>query len=44
MKKRKIFTLLSLLFVVMSCSNPIDNSNKNEEKKDQKEQTQQTSQ
>ena len=44
MKKRKIFTLLSLLFVVISCSNPIDNSNKNEEKKDQKEQTQQTSQ
>ena len=44
MKKRKIFTLLSLLFVVMSCSNPINNSNKNEEKKDQKEQTQQTSQ
>ena len=44
MKKRKIFTLLSLLFVVMSCSNPIDNSNKNEEKKDQEEQTQQTSQ
>ena len=44
MKKRKIFTLLSLLFIVMSCSNPIDNSNKNEEKKDQKEQTQQTSQ
>ena len=44
MKKRKIFTLLSLLFVVMSCSNPIDNSNKNEEKKDQKEQTQQSSQ
>ena len=44
MKKRKIFTLLSLLFVVMSCSNPIDNSNKNEEKKGQKEQTQQTSQ
>ena len=44
MKKRRIFILLSLLFVVMSCSNPIDNSNKNEEKKDQKEQTQQTSQ
>ena len=44
MKRRKIFTLLSLLFVAMSCSKPLDNVKNNEEKKEQKEQTQQMSQ
>lgn len=44
MKRRKIFTLLSLLFIAMSCSKPIDNVKNNEEKKEQKEQTQQMSQ
>ena len=41
MKKKKIFTLLSLLFIAMSCSKPIENAKKSEE---QKEQTQQMSQ
>jgi len=41
MKRRKIFTLLSLLFIAMSCSKPIENAKKSEE---QKEQTQQMSQ
>ena len=44
MKRRKIFTLLSLLFIAMSCSKPLDNVKNNEEKKEQKEQTQQMSQ
>ncbi len=44
MKKRKIFTLLSLLFVAMSCSEPLENTNGNDAKKEQKEQTQQVSQ
>ena len=44
MKKRKIFTLLSLLFVAMSCSGPLENTNGNDAKKEQKEQTQQVSQ
>lgn len=44
MKKRKIFTLLSLLFVAMSCSRPLENTNGNDTKKEQKEQTQQVSQ
>ena len=44
MKKRKIFTLLSLLFVAMSCSRPLENTNGNDAKKEQKEQTQQVSQ
>ena len=43
MKRRKIFTLLSLLFIAMSCSKPLDNVKNNEEKKEQKEQTQQMS-
>jgi len=30
MKKRKIFTLLSLLFVAMSCSGPLENTNGND--------------
>ena len=41
MKRKKIFTLLSLLFIAMSCSKPIENAKKSEE---QKEQTQQMSQ
>mgnify|MGYP001022447147 CR=1 FL=1 len=41
MKRRKIFTLLSLLFIAMSCSKPVENAKKSEE---QKEQTQQMSQ
>lgn len=41
MKKKKIFTLLSLLFIAMSCSKPVENAKKSEE---QKEQTQQMSQ
>ena len=44
MKRKKIFTLLSLLFIAMSCSKPLDNVKNNEEKKEQKEQTQQMSQ
>ena len=44
MKRRKIFTLLSLLFIAMSCSKPLDNVKNNEEKKEQKEQTQKMSQ
>ena len=44
MKKRKIFTLLSLLFVAMSCSGPLENTIGNDAKKEQKEQTQQVSQ
>ena len=44
MRRRKIFTLLSLLFIAMSCSKPLDNVKNNEEKKEQKEQTQQMSQ
>ena len=44
MKRRKIFTLLSLLFIAMSCSKPLDNVKNNEEKKEQKEQPQQMSQ
>ena len=44
MKKKKIFTLLSLLFIAMSCSKPIENAKKSEEQKEQKEQTQQMSQ
>ena len=44
MKKRKIFTLLSLLFVAMSCSRPLENTNGIYTKKEQKEQTQQVSQ
>lgn len=44
MKKKKIFTLLSLLFIAMSCSNPVENSKSSEEQKEQKEQTQQMSQ
>ena len=44
MKRKKIFTLLSLLFIAMSCSKPFDNVKNNEEKKEQKEQTQQMSQ
>ena len=44
MKRRKIFTLLSLLFIAMSCSKPLDSVKNNEEKKEQKEQTQQMSQ
>ena len=44
MKRRKIFTLLSLLFIAMSCSKPLDNVKNNDEKKEQKEQTQQMSQ
>ncbi len=44
MKRRKIFTLLSLLFIAMSCSKPVENSKSNEEQKEQKEQTQQMSQ
>ena len=44
MKRKKIFTLLSLLFIAMSCSKPLDNVRNNEEKKEQKEQTQQMSQ
>jgi 2-hexadecenal reductase len=35
---------LSLLFIAMSCSKPLDNVKNNEEKKEQKEQTQQMSQ
>ena len=41
MKRKKIFTLLSLLFIAMSCSKPVENAKKSEE---QKEQTQQMSQ
>ena len=41
MKRKKIFTLLSLLFIAMSCSKPIENAKKSEE---QKEQTQRMSQ
>ena len=44
MKRRKIFTLLSLLFIAMSCSKPVESSKSNEEQKEQKEQTQQMSQ
>lgn len=44
MKRKKIFTLLSLLFIAMSCSKPLDNVKNNDEKKEQKEQTQQMSQ
>lgn len=44
MKKKKIFTLLSLLFIAMSCSKPVENAKKSEEQKEQKEQTQQMSQ
>ena len=44
MKRRKIFTLLSLLFIAMSCSKPVENSKSSEEQKEQKEQTQQMSQ
>lgn len=44
MKRKKIFTLLSLLFIAMSCSNPVENSKSSEEQKEQKEQTQQMSQ
>ena len=44
MKRRKIFTLLSLLFIAMSCSKPVENAKKSEEQKEQKEQTQQMSQ
>ena len=44
MKRKKIFTLLSLLFIAMSCSKPIENAKKSEEQKEQKEQTQQMSQ
>ena len=44
MKRKKIFTLLSLLFIAMSCSNPVENAKKSEEQKEQKEQTQQMSQ
>ena len=44
MKKRKIFTLLSLLFVAMRWSGPLENTNGNDAKKEQKEQTQQVSQ
>ena len=44
MKRRKIFTLLSLLFIAMSCSKPLDNVKNNEEKKEQKEQTQKMAQ
>ena len=44
MKRRKIFTLLSLLFIAMSCSKPLDNVKNNEEQKEQKKQTQQMSQ
>ena len=44
MKRKKIFTLLSLLFIAMSCSNPVENSQSSEEQKEQKEQTQQMSQ
>jgi peptidase Do len=44
MKRKKIFTLLSLLFIAMSCSKPVENAKKSEEQKEQKEQTQQMSQ
>ena len=44
MKRKKIFTLLSLLFIAMSCSHPVANSKSIEEQKEQKEQTQQMSQ
>ena len=44
MKRKKIFTLLSLLFIAMSCSNPVENSKSSEEQKEKKEQTQQMSQ
>ena len=44
MKWKKIFTLLSLLFIAMSCSKPVENAKKSEEQKEQKEQTQQMSQ
>ena len=44
MKRKKIFTLLSLLFIAMSCSKPVENSKSSEEQKEQKEQTQQMSQ
>ena len=44
MKRKKIFTLLSLLFIAMSCSKPVENVKKSEEQKEQKEQTQQMSQ
>ena len=44
MKMKKILTLLSLLFIAMSCSNPVENSKSSEEQKEQKEQTQQMSQ
>ena len=44
MKRKKIFTVLSLLFIAMSCSNPVENSKSSEEQKEQKEQTQQMSQ
>ncbi len=44
MKRKKIFTLLSLLFIAMSCSKPVENSKSSEEQKEHKEQTQQMSQ
>ncbi len=44
MKRKKIFTLLSLLFIAMSCSKPVENAKKSEDQKEQKEQTQQMSQ
>ena len=44
MKRKQIFTLLSLLFIAMSCSKPVENAKKSEEQKEQKEQTQQMSQ